>query len=794
MTKVDPKALAWLQKYLRYVDYVGAAQLYLKDNFFLERPLEPEDIKIRILGHWGTVPGLNFIYAHLNYLVSKYGAEVLVVTGPGHGAPAILANLFAEKTLSDFYPDYPRNKEGMGKLIHDFSWPHTLFPSHVTPGVPGSILEGGELGYSLATAFGAVMDNPNLISVAIVGDGEAETGPIAAAWHSNKFLNPRTSGAVLPIVHINGYKISNPTLFGRMDDAELTALFTGYGYEPLIVEGPRLEEKMILAMDKAYQRIRAIQKKARAGKKMSLKAMLKPKWPVILLRSPKGWKGIAKFQGHGVEGSFRAHGVPVDHPKKDPLARKAIESWLKSYKIHELVDAQGRPKPEILEFVPTGAKRIGMCKHAIGGNQMKALKLPALSKYAIKVKKRGQVQVGSTPVGGEFLRDLIQLNPKSFRIFCPDELQSNLFKAPFEVTGREFLWPVEKNDEHMQVGGRILEVLSEHTLQGWMMGYVLTGRYGFFSSYEAFLTIIASMVDQYAKFLKQSFKIQWRKPVPPLVYHLGSVGWRQEHNGYSHQNPSFVSNLLQKHGEFCQVYYPADANAFLVALEEAYQRPNTISAIVADKREVPQWQTLAEAREQAKRGIGIWEWVGGKEGTKNPDVVLASAGDYMTQEALHAVQLCRELVPELKVRYVNISELTGLCMGDYCSNHRAALTPLRVEEYFTADKPVIINYHGYTNDMEQILWSHVDPTRFTIHGYQERGSTTTPFDLKVTNQTDFYHLSMDMIRQGAKSNKAVAKKKDKLLNLLEEKIVQHQKYICEMGDDPEEVKVLHWES
>lgn len=790
MTSTDQKALKWLQNYLRYVDYIGAAQLYLKDNFFLERPLETEDIKIRILGHWGTVPGLNFIYANLNYLVWKHACEMLVVTGPGHGAPAILANLFAEKTMGDVYKDYPRNGEGMGKLIHDFSWPHTKFPSHVTPGVPGSILEGGELGYSLATAYGAVMDNPNLIAVAIVGDGEAETGPIATAWHSNKFLNPRTSGAVLPIVHINGYKISNPTIFGRMDDAELRALFTGYGYEPFIVEEPKLEQNMMEAMEKAYQRIRSIQKKARSSKK----PYLKPKWPVILLRSAKGWKGIASFKGHSVENSFHAHGVPVDHPRKDPVARKAIESWLKKYKIRELVDAEGRPKPEVIEFVPTGSKRIGLNKHAIGGNMMKPLKMPALSKYAFKVKKRGAIQAGSTPVGGEFLRDLIKLNPKNFRIFCPDELVSNLIKAPFEVTGREFMWPLNKNDEGMKHEGRILEMLSEHSLQGWMMGFTLTGRYGFFSSYEAFLTIIASMVDQYAKFLKQSFKISWRKPVPPLVYHLASVGWRQEHNGYSHQNPSFVSNLLQKHGEFCQVYYPSDANSFLVALEEAYSHPNTINVIVADKREVPQWLTLAEAREQAKNGIGIWEWVGGKEASKNPDVVLASAGDYMTQEALHAVQLCKELVPEMKIRYVNISEVTGLCVGDYCSLSHAHSTFTRegMEKYFTKDKPVVINYHGYSNDMEQILWPVMDPKRVSIHGYQERGSTTTPFDLKVTNEVDFYHLTMDMVTRAAVHNKAVAKKKDKIIAMLQQKITDHQKYICEVGDDPEEVKSLKW--
>ncbi len=789
MTKTDRQALAWMKKYLRLADYLGAAQLYLKDNYALQKKLEPEHIKRRILGHWGTVPGLNFMYANLNYLIYKHQCEMLLVTGPGHGAPAILSNLFLEGTISHFYPEYPRDATGFGKLIHDFSWPHTKFPSHVTPGVPGSILEGGELGYSLATAFGAVLDNPNLIAVAVVGDGEAETGPTATAWHSNKFLNPRTSGAVLPIVHINGFKISNPTLYGRMDDKELASLFVGYGYEPMIVEAPNLEEKMLVAMEKAYQMIRAIQKKARASKK----PYLKPKWPVILLRSPKGWKGIQKFHGHSVEGSFRAHGVPVDHPREDPVARKAIEDWLKLYKIDELIDAKGRPKPELLEFVPKGNKRVGMCQHAIGGNMMKPLKLPALGKYALKVTKRGKIQSGSTPVGAEFLRDLVTLNPKTFRIFCPDELESNLLGKIFEATGRGYMWPLNKNDEHMQPDGRIFEMLSEHTLQAMMMGYTLTGRYGFFSSYEAFLTIIASMVDQYAKFLKQSFKISWRKPVPPLVYHAASVGWRQEHNGYSHQNPSFVSNVLEKHGEFCQIYYPPDANSFLAALEEVYQRPNSINVIVADKREVPQWLTLAEAREQAKRGIGIWEWVGGKEGSKNPDVVLASAGDYMTQEALHAVQLCREIVPEMKIRYVNISEVTGMCMGDSSSTtRRAAVDRKTVEQYFTADKPVVINYHGYVHDMEHVLWPYVDSKRFSIHGYQERGSTTTPFDLKLVNETDFYHLTMDMITHAAKTNKKVAKKRDALIKMLEQKIVDHQKYITEFGDDPEEVKVLRW--
>lgn len=788
MAKTDRAALVWMKKYLRFVDYMGAAQLYLKDNYWVERPLEVEDIKRRILGHWGTVPGLNFIYANLNYLVWKHHCEMLLVTGPGHGAPAILANLFAEGTISEFYPNYPRSAEGFSKLIHDFSWPHTPFPSHVTPSAPGSILEGGELGYSLATAYGAALDNPNLIVPVVVGDGEAETGAIATAWHANKFLNPRTSGVVLPIVHINGFKISNPTVFGRMDDLELRALFTGYGYEPMIVEEPNIEKKMLVAMENAYQHIRAIQKKARSSKK----PVLKPRWPVILLRSTKGWTGVKRFDGHAVEGSFHSHGVPIDHPRENPVARKAIADWLKSYKIRELIDAKGRPLPEVLEFVPKKKWCIGMSPHAIGGQLTRELKMPPLEKYAVKFKKHGEVAKGSTPVGAQFLRDLVKANPTNLRIFCPDELESNLMGAIFEKTGRAFQWPLNKNDEHMDPMGRVTEMLSEHTLQGMMMGYLLTGRHAFLSSYEAFLIIIASMVDQYAKFLKQSFKVEWRKPVPAAIYHLASVGWRQDHNGYSHQNPSFVSNVLEKHGEFCQIYYPSDANSFLAALEETFKKKDSICVIVACKREVPQWLSLEEARAQAKTGIGIWEWVGGKEATKNPDVVLASAGDYMTQEALLAVKLCREIIPEMKIRYVNVSELNALSLGDYCPNPEACVTELQIKQYFTADKPVVFNYHGYVTDVEHILWHYESGARFSIHGYEEKGSTTTPFDLKVLNKTDFYHLAMDMITQAAKANKKIAKKRDELVSMLEGRIEEHQKYICEFGDDPDAVKVLRW--
>lgn len=790
MAKLPAKARTWIKEYLRYVDYIGAAQLYLKENYFLEDPLKPEHIKERILGHWGTVPGLNLIYAAANYVIHKHKFEALFVNGPGHGAPAVLANLFADGTLKKYYKQYSVDGKGMGRLIKDFSWPHSPFPSHVTPTVPGSILEGGELGYSLSTAFGAVLDNPNLIAVAVVGDGEAETGPIAAAWHSNKFLNPKTCGAVLPIVHVNGYKISNPTIFGRMSDQEVEDLFRGYGYECMIVKGRQVEEKLIDTMEKAYKKIRSIQSKARKSKK----AILKPKWPVIVLRTPKGWKGAEEIHGHDIEGSFHSHGVPIEKPRKDYEELKTLEKWLKSYKVHQLVDNNGRPKKELLEYVPTGKYRMGDNQHAIGGKMMKKLKLPAASKHTIKVntKKRGAGDASSMINGGNYLRDIIKANKTNFRLMCPDEVMSNKLGAVFEVTGRAYMWPTEENDEYMDPNGRVMEILSEHSLQGWMQGYLLTGRHSIFVSYEAFVPIIASMVDQYAKFLKQAFRVSWRKPVPSAVYLLSSVGWRQDHNGYSHQNPSFVSGVLQKHGEFCQIYYPSDANSLIAAYEEVFTKRDSICVIVAGKRPLPQWLTMKEAREQAKKGIGIWDWVGGKTASKDPDVVLASAGDYITQEALLAVKMCKEVAPELKVRYVNVSELTSLCLGDNCSRKDVCTTESGVHAYLTKDKPVVFAYHGYVNDIEQILWPYATSHRFSLHGYHEEGSTTTPFDMKVANGVSCYHLAMDLLEQGAKNNAKLRKKLPKLKAALQHQIDHHQEYIREHGDDPKEVKNLRW--
>jgi len=777
--------IEWIKKYLRLVDYIGASQIYLKDNFLLEKPLEQAHLKTRPLGHWGTVPGLNLIFASLNYLITKEKCEIMMITGPGHGAPAILANEYIDGTIKEYYPDYTLDKKGFGKMIKDFSWPYTVFPSHVTPSVPGSILEGGELGYSLSTAFGAVLDNPNLIVATVVGDGEAESGPLAAAWHSNKFLNPATSGAVLPIIHLNSFKISNPTILASMSETEITELYHGLGYNPIIVKGPDIEEKMIAAVERSLREIRSIQKKARKEKEI-----YKPRWPMIVLKSLKGWKG-PKFLGNmPIENSFHSHGVPLENSKTNKEEFEVLKKWLESYKINELVDKNGKAQKEIMQFVPKGDYRIGMNQHAYGGEIIKDLKLPASSKYETRFKDRGQTDASAMEQTGKYLAELFKLNKNNFRFFCPDEFESNKLSKAFTSTKRAYVWPIIDNAEEIAPDGRIMEILSEHTLQGWMQGYLLTGRHGILSSYEAFTHIISSMVDQHAKFIKQSKQYDWRQPIASAIYIETSVGWRQDHNGFSHQNPSFVSNILQKHGEFCQIYYPADANSMIIALEETLKKKNSIFVIVADKRPLPQWLSMKEAREQGKTGIGIWEWVGGREGTKTPDVVLASAGDHITHEAILAVKLCHELVPELKIRYVNVSELTALSLGD--NNKKSALGEKGVNKYFTENKSVVFSYHGYTNDIEQILWPYANPKRFSIHGYKEQGSTTTPFDLKIRNGVSRYQLAQDLIMEGAKSNKSVEKKKSKLIADLQKIIVAHTKYIKEHGDDPDDIKQLRW--
>lgn len=782
--KTQNSDLQWFYKFLRYVDYLSAAQLYLKDNFFLKKPLKPEHIKDRILGHWGTVPGLNFIYANCNYLISKTGASMLFIAGPGHGAPAVLSCLFAEGAMGEYYEQYSRDGKGTAEFIRNFSWPGG-FPSHLNPGTPGSILEGGELGYSLSTAYGSVLDNPELISVCVVGDGEAETGPVATAWHSNKFLNPAESGAVLPVLHVNGYKISGPTIFGAMRNKELMDLFSGYGYEPMIVEGANLHQKMIAAMDWAYKTIRRIQNKARRGQKV-----FAPRWPVIILRSTKGWTGPAEFGGRKIEGNFRSHGIPLHDPKNDSSQLMALEEWLASYRIGELVDSKGVPLSEILQFVPQGALRMGVNKHTNGGNVRRKLKIPELNKYAVR-EARGKTDAKNTEVGAKMLAGVFVENKeeKNFRFFCPDETDSNKMAALFEVTGRAFMWPLKTWDEWMAQDGRVTEMLSEHTLQGLLQGYLLTGRHGMFATYEAFATIVISMVDQYAKFIKQAVKTPWRKPVSSLNYILTSLGWRQEHNGFSHQNPGFISSILEKHGEFASVYFPPDGNSMLVTLQDCLLRKNAINVIVASKNPLPQWLTIDEARKQIKKGVAVWDWA--HAGSADPDVVIVAAGDHMTVEAMAAISILKKELPQMALRFVNVSELTSLGIGD--ERHPLSLTNKAFDKIFTPNKPIVFNFHGYPDVIKKLVFGHPASERFSIHGYVEEGTTTTPFDMHVRNRTSRFHLAMDAVIKAAKSNEAVAKKAPKLIAKLEKKLTAHQKYILKYGKDMPEIDEWRWE-
>ncbi|MBU0667970.1 phosphoketolase family protein [Patescibacteria group bacterium] len=784
------KAVKWLEKYLRYVDYLGTAQLYLKDNQLLQRELSQKDMKERVLGHWGTVPGQNFIYAHLNYLISKHKCSMYFVAGPGHGAPAVLANLFAEGTLGDFFKDKKRDKKGTCSLIKKFSWPGG-FPSHTNPGTPGSICEGGELGYSLATAYGSVMDNPDLISACVIGDGEAETGPLAAAWHSNKYLDPKTCGAVLPILHANGYKITSPTIYASMSDKELKDLFSGFGYDVKIVNdtksGMHNHEEMIETLEWAYQQIRKIQKEARTRKPQPLK----PLWPMIVYRSLKGWGGIKEIDGKKIEGLFHSHGIPVKDPGTNPEHFKLVKDWLESYKIGELIDENGKPKPEVLTFVPGGNLRMGKNKHTYGGSVRKALHLPNPKDYEVDCNVKGcQAMASNTTIASKYFRDILKLNKKekNFRFFCPDETESNKFNSLFEVTKRAFMWPIKPYDENLAPDGRVMEVLSEHTLMGWLQGYLLTGRHGFFATYEAFAMIIASMVDQYAKFVKQAMKFKWHKPYSSLNFLLTSVGWRQEHNGYSHQNPSFVSNVLEKHGKFCSVYFPADSNSLNVILEDCLKRTNSINLIVAGKQLMPQWLSVAQASEELKAGIGIWDWID-KTASKNPDVVFAASGDVMVQESMAAISILKKDIPKLKIRFVNVSELTALGLGD---EKNPLLKQKKFDKYFTTTKPVIYNFHGYIGAIRNLIFPYKGNHRFSIHGYLEEGTTTTPFDMMVRNRTSRYDLMIDALGQFCAQNKKLAKEGHALIAIYKAVLEKHHKYIRKYGKDIPEVEQWHW--
>lgn len=773
----------------RATNYLAAAQIYLQDNFLLEEPLKPEHIKPRLLGHWGTCPGINLMYAHLNRLILTYDLDMFLVTGPGHGAPANLANLYLEGSLHDYYPQYTLDRVGLDKFIKAFCWPGG-FPSHLYPGLPGTIHEGGELGYALATSYGAVMDNPDLIVACIVGDGEAETGATATAWHSHKFIDPAESGAVLPIVHINGYKIASPTLFGTMSDLELEQLFSGYGYRPRFVSLPDINEELFAALDWAYHEIRLIQDAARSGERI-----LKPRWPVILVRSPKGWTGIKFINNEPIEGYCLSHQVPAKDAKTNPESLKLVEQWLRSYKPEELFNKDGSPNSEILKIIPKGDRRMGSNPHTFGGRIRKDLKPQNIKDFAIALPKdksgehkRGNIFASNVGSGSKYISQVIKDNPHSFRIFSPDEIESNKIDV-FEVTHRDFQWPLQSFDENIGYdGGRVLEVLSEHNCQGWMQGYVLTGRYGLFPSYEAFLGIITTMMDQYAKFIKISSEIPWRLPVPSLNYIASSTLWRQEHNGFSHQNPGFVNTLLNKKAETVRIYLPPDVNCFISTIDHCFRSKNYVNLVIAEKQNMPQWLTMEEAIAHCRAGASIWEWASIDKGI-DPDVVLVGLGDDVTLEIMAAAHALRLALPELRTRVINVTDLLTL---ENNSMHPHGMDKEMFNSLFTSDRPVIFNFHGYPSALKQLLFDRGDASRFHINGYMEEGTTTTPFDMAIRNKASRIHIMMQAIRAASYRNPRVAAKATSLISELEYKLRDHRAYILSHGQDPEEITSWKW--
>ncbi len=775
-----------LTKFVRAADYLSAVQIYLRDNFLLNEPLKKEHIKPRLLGHWGTCPGINFTYAHLNRAIIEHDLDMMFVLGPGHGFPAVQANLFLEGTLSKYYKDIPQNAEGLGLMAKKFSWPYG-FPSHSNPEAPGVILEGGELGYALSTSYGAILDNPELIVACMIGDGEAETGPTATAWHLSKLIDPGKNGAVLPILHLNGYKISGPTMYGRMNDEELRLLFRGYGYEPHFVDAYTDEDvhaSMINQLDSAIAAIRFTQHCAREG---TLRE--NPRYPMIILRSPKGWHSIKQIKDKKIEDNHYSHQVIAESALKDEEEFRLLEEWLRSYKFEELFDGE-KFDDEILSLIPREHRRMGGNKRALGGDpHYKPLSLPNLKDYMTSATCNLDDpicgQVSSMEKIGEFLRDTMKQNEseRNIRLFSPDETYSNKLQAVFEVTDRAFVWPHRDWDKDLAWDGRVMEMLSEHSLQGLLQGYVLTGRHGVFASYEAFIQIVASMADQYAKFLKVAREVSWRGPIASLNYILTSGAWRQEHNGFSHQNPGFIDDMLQRQGCFTNVYLPADANIALATFKTMLSSEREINVLACEKRPLPIWRTGDEAEKDVRDGVSIWDFASDND----PHMVFASAGDYPTQEALAAVSIVRAELPSFRMRFVNINSLSVLGIG----NSGCRVLPHNFEDYFTADKPIVINFHGYPQTIKQILFDYgCDSSRVIVHGYEESGSTTTAFDMMVRNKVDRFHLALEAFtiaeKTGAASVEEVARLKSKIQNQLDE----HRQYIIENGDDP--INITNW--
>ena len=778
--RASSDVLQAIDAYWRAANYLSVGQIYLLDNPLLREPLRVEHVKPRLLGHWGTTPGLNFVIAHLNRVIREREQDVILVIGPGHGGPAAVANAWLEGTWSERYPDIPQNLEGMRRLFRSFSFPGGI-GSHVTAQVPGSIHEGGELGYSLAHAYGAAFDHPDLVVCCVVGDGEAETGPLAASWHSNKFLSPAKDGAVLPILHLNGYKIANPAFLARIPQAELRALLTGYGHRPIFVEGTEpalVHAQLATALDEAFDEIAELQRAARSG---SLRG--RPAWPMIVLRTPKGWTGPARVDGKPNEGTFRAHQVPIPNVAGDPIHLALLEEWLRSYHAEELFEEDGRPVSAVLAQSPRGARRMSAQPVTNAGGREDTLALPELASHAVEVPRPGGVSHEPTRVLGGFLRDVIRLNPRTFRLFGPDETTSNRLDRVFEVTNRVFEAERLPGDDHLAAEGRVIEVLSEHLCQGWLEGYVLTGRHGLFNCYEAFIHIVDSMFNQHAKWLKVTREISWRLRLPSLNYLLSSHVWRQDHNGFSHQDPGFIDHVVNKKAEVIRVYLPPDANTLLSVADHCLRSRHYVNVIVAGKQSEPSWLTMDEAVEHCTRGIGVWQWASHR--ADDPEVVMACCGDVPTLETLAAVSLLRKHLPELRIRTINVVDLMRLQPE---TEHPHGLPDPDFDALFTRDRPVLFAYHGYPWLIHRLTYRRTNHDNLHVRGYKEEGTVTTPFDMVMMNDLDRYRLVMDVIDRVPGLSEKAAGVRDEMRSLRK----RARDYTRERGEDPPEVRGWTW--